>query len=218
MLLEPLDLIQKSKATDIKRLKVTNPIAGKRAEKREWNKWVKKKVIGFLSLLTCFGSLAGLWLTRNIAQYPDPNSSTDTVLSYIAHATAIETYLPGVFKGTASIPILRWVLNYMAVVFVVLLVAAIFWGFVYALIIVKPKTSISEDPLFRIQHFGVDTPLLNHLPDVALVCPVFDWTPLIDDFILARLDPTAPEAKAVRLTDTPSRGKEVEFDADGPQD
>jgi len=77
--------------------------------------------------------------------------------------------------------------------------------------LIKPKRTLSDDPHYSIRTRGVDTPELDHIIDIAYICPEFDLDGIRNDFIQARQDMTAPEVKAVDLDDLPTPKQVIEY-------
>lgn len=161
--------------------------------------------IGFL--LIC--GLLYAWFFATERAVAARTLSADSLRAGFCHKVSMATYLPEVVQIGGAVPYGRFFIAYLPAALLISAVIGAVLLFLHSLLIVKPTGSLIVDPVYDVQHKGVDTPRLSHLRDVLRVCPKgnYDAKRLEADILENDIDINAPEAKGVEMTDDPSQGK-----------
>lgn len=87
--------------------------------------------------------------------------------------------------------------------------AALCAGALVSLLLMRPAPRrLIDDPRYGVDHNGVDTPALDHMAPLLLVCPG-DHARLLDTFRAWGISTLTPPVEMVRLSDSPS-GDQIE--------
>jgi hypothetical protein len=173
------------------------PVKDKPAESQ-----VLQYLPGLIFLLVMIGSLWGLW-TAGLHVMHSGDEANRFVL-WIYREAAVSTHAPTLLRDCRSLPLVYWICNYIAIAFLAGLLSSILARILLAVFLVAPKRSLVEDPLYLIQHYGIDTPPLRHLDDLLYVCPSADTETLLRNMKIARISPVAPPARGLDIKEAPS--------------
>jgi hypothetical protein len=151
--------------------------------------------------LVFFGSYALIFqILKGKIVIPD-GSIVFKFLSLIRVSHYAPSYL---YNFPNSLP-LRVFMDYFPVIMISAILTSIVIQLICSIVFVAPKSSILDDPSSVIKHMGVDTPPLNHLKDLLLVCPEPDLRCIKEDVVISGMSVVAPASKAIDIVDAPSK-------------
>lgn len=160
------------------------------------------KNLALLALfLTLFVSYSCFKTIRTKLEQKEP---VPAIVKTIYVKSAVETYYPNFANLFAKDWIeLRWKLNFAPVSVILGLIAAMIANTAATILFVPPSRSMVEDPEYKVQHAGIDTPRLCHLEDILYVVPPRNIAIIEEDILIGGMDPYAPVSQSVNVTDRP---------------
>jgi hypothetical protein len=152
---------------------------------------------------TCLMVMAACYLGLNrLMVYGEmPNVG---LTGWICRTGRISRYFPGILRDFGDWPRVAWFMDYLPLCLAAGIVVALFVRLLWMIFVIKPKPSLLDDPYHVVRRLGVNTPPLNHLKDLLLVCPLLDREAVLVDFQQAQIDLYAPASTSINLHDGPS--------------